>query len=111
MGQCGCVVGQGTLVSLGAEGITFCSGLDLPRCFYCLELCGLPGCGDCDRNKSGDNQQVYEISNPSGASTPSETALLDIVFSVKVVNHEQTSEGDPPPNRALVDSMAQPSVA
>lgn len=105
MGQCGCVVGQ------GVEGIAFCSGFDLPCCFYCLKLCGLPGCRDCEGNKSGDNQQVYEISNPSGASTPSDTALLDIVFSVKVVNHEQTSEGDPPPNRALVDSMAQPSVA
>lgn len=84
-------------MSLGVEGIAFCSGMDLPCCFYCLKLCGLPGCRDCEGNKSGDNQQVYEISNPSGASTPSDTALLDMVFSVKVVNHEQTSEGDPPP--------------
>ena len=30
MGQCGCVIGEGTLMSLGVEGIVFSSGLDLP---------------------------------------------------------------------------------
>lgn len=32
-GQCGCVIGHGTLASLGVQGIIFCTGLDLPCCF------------------------------------------------------------------------------
>lgn len=59
-----------------------------------------------------DLREKVRSPTPSGASTASETALLDIVF--KVVNHEQTSEGHSAPMEPLLTqwlSSLLPNVA